>query len=173
MRGASRQKELEALWERHRAARKKAARKELDDSPPESRAKALQGLPVELRRPYKLHGAPRPKSLRGPALVTYLMQLSRMYPGDKRFDDCINALLEHGIVDGDSLEFTGTQGPELDSYNQRQVSELLAEVSSRMKQGMSERQACGEVAADWGLPANSFTAAIEQLRYLRGRSSIK
>ena len=172
MRGASRQKELEALWERHRAARKKAARKELDDSPPESRAKALQGLPVRLRRPNKAHGIARPKSLRGPAFVACLMQLSRMYR-DKRFDDCINALLEHGIVDGDSLEFTGTQGPELDSYNQRQVSELLAEVSSRMKQGMSERQACGEVAADWGLPANSFTAAIEQLRYLRGRSSIK
>ena len=167
MRGTSRQKELEALWERNRAMRK-----ELSDLPSVSRMKELQGLPVELRRPYKLHGAPRPKSLRGPAFVACLMQLSRMYR-DKRFDDCINALLEHGIVDGDSLEFTGTQGPELDSYNQRQVSELLAEVSSRMKQGMSERQACGEVAADWGLPANSFTAAIEQLRYLRGRSSIK
>jgi hypothetical protein len=161
MRGTSRQKELEALWERNRAMRK-----ELSDLPSVSRMKELQGLPVELRRPYKLHGAPRPKSLRGPALVTYLMQLSRMYPGDKRFDDCINALFEHGIVDSDSLKFTDMQGSELDSYNQRQVSDCLAEVRLRMKQGMWERQACMEVAAERGLPGNSFTAAFEQLRHL-------
>jgi hypothetical protein len=100
------------------------------------------------------------------------MQLLRTYR-DKRFADWINALLEHGIVDGDSFEFTDTQGPEVDSYNQRQVSELLAKVCSRMKQGVSERQACGEVAADCGLPANSFPAAIEQLRHRRRRSSGK
>jgi hypothetical protein len=166
MRGASRQKELEALWERNRAVRK-----ELCDLPPAG-TKVLQSLPAELLRPYKLHGFPRPKGLRGPALFKCLVQLSIVYR-DKRFDDCINAVLEHGIVDSDSCEFTDKQGPELDSYNQRQVDECLAEVRSRVKQGVSERQACREVAADWGLPGNSFAAATEQLRCQRRRSSGK
>jgi hypothetical protein len=166
MRAASRDKELEALWERNTAARKKALTEELRD------AKALQGLPAKLRRPYKLDGYARPKGLRGPALVRCLIQLSIMWP-DKRFDDCINALLEHEIVDGDSLEFTDKRGRGVDSYNQRQLSDCLAEVRSRMEQGMSERQACKEVAADWGLPGNSFTAAMEQLRHQRDRSSGK
>ena len=164
MRGTSRQKALEALWERNRAVRK-----ELSDLPPASRMKELQGLPVELRRPYKLHGAPRPKGLRGPALFEFLRQQSNVWR-DKRFDDCINALFEHEIVDGNSLEFTDKQGPELDSYNQRQVSDCLIEVRLRIKQGMSERQACTEVAAERGLPGNSLTAASQRLRDLRKSS---
>jgi hypothetical protein len=143
MRGGSWQK-LEALWERNRTARKKG----------------------------KVYGLGRPKSLRGPALVNYVMQLSRIYR-DKRFGDFINALFEHGIVNVESHVFIDTQGPELDSYAQRQESELLSEVCSRTERGVSERQACAEVAAEWGLLANSFAAAIEQLKYLRSRSSGK
>jgi hypothetical protein len=58
----SRAKELEARWERNKAARKAALRK--DASP-----KFLQSLPPQLRTPVKAHGFARPKGLRGPDLV--------------------------------------------------------------------------------------------------------
>jgi hypothetical protein len=53
-----------------------------------------------------------------------------------------------------------------DRYNESQQAEWLADVHARIKRGKSERRACAEVAAEWGLPGNSFTAASQRLRDL-------
>jgi hypothetical protein len=124
-----------------------------------------------LRRPDKLRGFARPKGLRGPTLINYLVTLWATWR-DRRIADFISALYEHGIVDRDTDEFTDKQGPEADAYNQHQKDECLTEIRLRMKQGMSERRACTEVAAEWGFPGNSHEAAAQRLRDLL-RSSAK
>jgi len=169
----SRQKELEALWRHNRAKRKKVlTRSELLKLSPQQ----LQSVPAQLRRPDKLHGIERPKGLRGSTVFQYLLQLALVWR-DKRFDDCISALLEHRIIEirrytnkqGKEVvtyEFSNRQGLYADRYNENQQAEWLADVHARIKRGKSERQACAEVAAEWGLPGNSFTAASQRLRDL-------
>ena len=179
MGGISRQKEFEALWRHNRAKRKKVlTRSELLKLLPQQ----LQSVPAQLRRPDKIHGIVRPKGLRGSTVFQYLLQLALVWR-DKRFDDCISALLEHRIIEirrhtneqGKevvSYEFSNRQGLYADRYNENRQAECLAEVRARIKRGKSERQACAEVAAEWGLPGNSFTAAAQRLRDLL-RSSKK
>jgi hypothetical protein len=162
-------KDLEALWDRNKKLRKKAESRKL--SPPE-----MQSLPARLRLPFKVHGPARPK-FRAEALFKYLLQLSVAYQ-DKRFDDCISALFEHEIIVSSRmqrLEYNQHQSthrfsrkPRLE-YNQHQQSKLLAELRARVERGMSERRACQEVAAEWGLPSNSFETAWKQVRRLRSR----
>jgi len=173
MGGISRQKELEALWRHNRAKRKKVlTSSELLKLSPQQ----LQSVPAQLRRPDKLHGSERPKGLRGSTVFQYLLQLALVWR-DKRFDDCVSALLEHRIIEirrhtnkqGKEVvtcEFSNRQGLYADRYNENQQAECLAEVYARIKQGKSERQACAEVAAEWGLAGNSFTAAAQRLRDL-------
>ena len=57
----------------------------------------LQRLPPQLRNPVKVHGLAIPEGLRGSVLVNYLISLA-IFLQDKRFDDCISALLQHRIV---------------------------------------------------------------------------
>jgi hypothetical protein len=154
----SRAKDLEALWERNKAARKAALR--MDASP-----KLLQSLPPHLRTPVKAHGFARPKGLRGAVLVKYLMLLGAGIWGEKRFDDCINALLQHKIVERWTFKFTKKQFPEgVNRHNEYYQAKCLAEVRDRVERGRPVRQACREVTAEWGWPGNSFNAAAEQLR---------
>jgi hypothetical protein len=179
MGGISRQKELEALWRHNRATRKKVlTRSELLKLSPQQ----LQKVPAQLRRPDKVHGFVRPKGLRGSAVFQYLLQLSVVWR-DERFDHCISALFEHGIIEKRTYinkqgkevvtyEFSNRQGLYADRYNENQQAEYLAEVRARIKRLNSERQACAEVAAEGGLPGNSFTAAAQRLRELL-RSSKK
>jgi hypothetical protein len=154
----SRAKELEALWERNKAKRKEALRK--DASP-----KLLQSLPPQLRNPVKVHGLARPKGLRGRVLVNYLISLAIFWQ-DKRFDDCINALLQHGIVKPFTFEFTGKPWPAVVRHNEYYLAKCLAEVRAQVERCGSERQACREVAAEWAWPGNSLNAAAQQLRGL-------
>src|SRR5215831_19700842 len=154
----SRHKELEALWRHNRATRKRVlTRSEWLKLSPQQ----LQRIPAQLRSPDKVHGFVRPKGLRGSTVFQYLLQLSVVWR-DKRFDDCISALLEHGIIEirrhtneeGKevvSYEFSNRQGLYADRYNENRQAECLAEVHARIKRGKSERQACGEVAAEWAL----------------------
>jgi hypothetical protein len=158
---------LEALWERNKATRQWAASKELEEG-----MKEVQSIPNKLRRPYRMHSFARREDLRGLGLVEYLILLERSWR-DKRFGDCINALYEHEIVNPQTHVFTDRQGPEIDAFNQRQQDECLAQVRSLMDQGIMEKTACARVAAEWGIPANSFAAAVEQLRYLIRQSSGK
>ena len=165
----SRQKELEALWRHNRAKRKKVlTRSELLKLSPQQ----LQSVPAQLR----VHGIVRPKGLRGSTVFQYLLQLALVWR-DKRFDDCISALFEHRIIEirrytnkqGKEVvtyEFSNRQGLYADRYNENQQAEWLADVHARIKRGKSERQACAEVAAEWGLPGNSFAAAVQRLRDL-------
>jgi hypothetical protein len=111
---------LEALWWRSRGMRKKAlggelVQKELEHLPPELRDRPLsleeyQSLPPQLRLPVELHGFRRPKELRGPALIKWLMLLDGIWQ-DRRFGNCINAFLEHGIVDPHTHEFITDKDP--------------------------------------------------------------
>jgi hypothetical protein len=149
-------KDLEVLWECNRKVRKKALGGEL--SPQE-----LKSLPPKLRLPPKLHGLGRRKDLRGPALVEYLMLQGGIWR-DKRFDDCINALLEHEMVDPHTHEFTDRQGPEVDRDNEYHQARCLEEVRARTEQCGSERRASLEIAAEWGLPGNSLDAVAKRLR---------
>ena len=173
MGGISRQKELETLWRHNRAKRKKVlTRSESLKLSPQQ----LQSVPAQLRRPDKVHGFVRPKGLRGSTVFQYLLQLALVWR-DKRFDDCISALFEHGIIETRTYtnkqgkevvtyEFSNRQGLYADRYNEDQQAECLAEVHARIKRGKSERQACAEVAAEWGLPGNSFMASAQRLRDL-------
>jgi hypothetical protein len=156
-------KALEELWWRSRVMRKKAlgeklSREEKKYLPPELRDRPLspeerQSLPPQLRLPVELHGFRRPKELRGPALMKWLMLLDGIWQ-DRRFGDCINAFLEHGIVDPHTHEFITRQGPELDRDNEYQQTKCLEEVRARAQQCGSERRASLEIAAEWGLPGN-------------------
>ena len=164
--------DLEALWWRSKAIRKKAlggkfVREELKHLPPELRHRPLspeefRSLPPQLRWPEKLHGffSWRPKQLRGPDLMRYLILLAGL---DKRFGDCINAFFEHGIVKPDTHKFTpGWQGREIDRANEYQQARCLEEVRAQIKLGMDVRPACRKVAAEWGLGA-SLDAGEQQL----------
>src|SRR5215510_2568146 len=89
---------LDALWRRNIAERKAVLRKLADPALRKDLSpKLLQSLPPHLRNPVKVHGLARPKELRGSVLVNYLISLAIFWQ-DKRFDDCVAALLEHGIV---------------------------------------------------------------------------
>jgi len=146
---------LRALWTRNRELRKKALSNKL--SPQE-----FQNLPPQLRWPDKLHGFGRPKELRGPALVKWLMLLGGIWR-DPRFDDCINAFLEHGIIKPYTHEFTGQQEPEIDQVNEYRQARCLEEVRALIEQGMDVRPACRKVAANWAL-GGSLDAGEQQLR---------
>src|SRR5262249_19486939 len=131
MGGISRQKELEALWRHNRAKRKKVlTRSELLKLSPQQ----LQSVPA----PDKVHGIVRPKGLRGSTVFQYLLQLALVWR-DARFDDCISALVEHGVIEirrhtnkqGKevvSYKFSNRQGLYADRYNENRQAECLAEV---------------------------------------------
>src|SRR5262249_37486537 len=163
-RGASRQLgtpkvDPEALWRRNRALREKALAGKLS--------------PQELGRLPQLWGPihfKRPKQLRAEDLFQYLLQLSVMWPTDRRFTDCLSALFEHRIVvpkkkkAGRSTHMFSRK-PELE-FNQHRQGKLLEMVRARMEAGESERQACRQVAAIWVLEPNSFRTAWQGLRDL-------
>ena len=176
----SKAKDLGVLWERNKALRERALRRDAS-------RELLQSLPPQLRTPVKIHGFARPKGLRASDLVEYLMLLAFACE-DKRFDDCINALLQHGLVKGPPLtfeltekqfpavaerrprrpptfEFTKKQFPAaVERHNQYWKAECLAEVRARAESHRSILRACREVAAEWGWPGNSLNAAAQQLR---------
>jgi hypothetical protein len=94
---------------------------------------------------------------------------------DRRFGDCINALLERGIVDPETLEFTDRRGPEIDRDNDYQQAKYLEEMRALAQQYDSERRASKEIAAKWGLLGKGGTldsvakGLRDKLRALRKR----
>ena len=152
----SRAKELEALWERNKAERKAALRK--DASP-----KLLQSLPPQLRNPVKVHGLARPKGLRG--RVASIISYRWRYSGKTSASMIASTLCsEHGIVKPRTFRFTGKPLPAVVRHNEYYLAKCLAEVRAREERCGSERQACREVAAEWGWPGNSLNAAAQQLK---------
>jgi len=149
-------KDLEALWRHNKELRKKAIAGKL--SPPE-----FQRLPPQLRLPVKLRGWGRPrKGLRGPALVEWLMCQGGLWR-DRRFDDCINAMLEHGLIVPGTHEFSDRQGPEVDWSNEDMRTRCLAEFRARYERLRSQRRASLEIAAEWAL-GKSLEAGAKGLR---------
>jgi hypothetical protein len=123
----------------------------------------------------------QPKGLRAPVLMAQLMRWSALWK-DPRFEACWCALLEHKIVEGNPLDgtvhFTGREGPQIDEARrqfqgaQREIDEIcLSHVRMLMGEDKApEYRACAIVAAKYGRPANSFEAAVEQLRHLLRKS---
>jgi hypothetical protein len=101
----------------------------------------------------------RPKGLRGAPLIKYFMILGGALQ-DRRFDDCINALFEHGIVDPRTHEFIADRQPDLGL-----VTKQLKDMHARVQQGATPRKASRQVAIEWGL-GNSLEAGAKQLRDL-------
>jgi hypothetical protein len=117
-----------------------------------------------------LYRSQRPNGLRVPDFVRELVRLGVQW-GDRRFIDCVKALFEHEIVDK-KYNFTTKRGPRFHYTESKQQEDVacIAEINSLMKKGHSQREACRQVAADSGRQANSFNAAVEQLRNLsRGK----
>ncbi len=140
-----------------------------------ARQKALQERWWRNRKKRKADGRPeallsfkRPKGLRGPMLVEYLTVLASVWR-DRRFSDCIDALLEHELVEPDTHKFTNAQSPEMDRYNRQEDRECLAQVRDRARTGESINRACEEVAAAHGF-GNSFNAAVDHLKDLLDQS---
>jgi hypothetical protein len=165
-------KELEELWKRNKKQREKLLDPEASFEDPKALFEFIQSLPPQLKvpvkvgnLPVKVAGSKRPKELRGPPLVTFLLAQGLIW-GDERFNVCVNALFEHEIVDPSTHDFTGKQGPGEKRHNEYYQAKCLAEVDARIKQCGSERQACDEVAAEWAWPGTSFKAAAQQLREL-------
>jgi hypothetical protein len=149
-------KDLVALWGRNNELHEKALAGKL--SPPEFRS-----LPPQLRLPVKQRGWGRPrKGLHGPPLVEWLMCLGGIWQ-DTRFDDCINAMFEHGIVDPDTHEITDRKGPEVDRSNEYMRAKCLEEFRVRHEQIGSRLRASLEVAAEWAL-GRSLEAGAKWLR---------
>jgi hypothetical protein len=146
-------KELEERWECNKAARQ-SGNDETESPPP-------------------------PKGLRAPVLMAQLMRWSAAWK-DPRFEACWVALLEHGIVKGnlETFHFTGRKGPEIEEARQqvqtyrRQIDEIyVSHVRMLIDEDKTpEYRACAIVAAEYGRPANSFKAAIEQLKHLLRKS---
>jgi len=157
--------EAEELWECNKAMRKKALalggkllQEEEKHLPPEGRGELsaeeyqrfLQSLPPQLRLPVELHGFGRPQGVRAPSLIKWLMLLDGIWQ-DRRFGDCINAFLAHGIIDPHTNSFTDRQPPELDRDNKYLQAKCLEELRARIQQVRSKRRASLEIAAKWGL----------------------
>jgi hypothetical protein len=105
------------------------------------------------------------KGLRGPDLVHELMRLSAFWK-DPRFEVAADALFEHRIVDK-NLRFTGRELEAVKAFRQKSDAHQLAAARFLMVEcGMSEHRACLEVAAAYGRPAASLTAAAAQLKNL-------
>jgi hypothetical protein len=159
--------ELRRLWRENREKRRAVLRMKVKDLTPQ----LLQSLPWYLKQPEKPRGFKRPSGLRGPELVKYLMLLGGVFQ-DRRFDDCINALLEHELIEPSTHKFP-KQAPEIRNQKQHFENECMAEVRALIEQGMHERPACRKIAAKWGL-GNSLEAGEQQLRdQLKKSKSLK
>ena len=161
MRREQGQKEkLKARWERNRKARERVSHSFV-------RIKKEAG-------PYfgEHQSAERPKILRADDFVRELARLGGAW-WDERFLNCIEALLDHGIVkqtqDG-RFRFTGKKEPikqQIADRKQRTDSDCVARVRALVEgKDMSVRSACDEVAATTGYPGKNFPAASDRLRKL-------
>ena len=108
-----RHKELEEQWRQNKEARKRKGSEALV---------WIAQIPPELAAWYRLHSQgvefKKPKHLRGPALIKELIRLGLEW-GDKRFLDCVNAMVEHQVVDQKTYDFTGRHGPHLVEHPQQ------------------------------------------------------
>ena len=162
-----RQKELEKQWSQKKEARKREGSEALV---------WIAQIPPELAAWYRQHSRgvefEKPKHLRGPALIKELIRLGLVW-GDKRFFDCVDAMVEHQVVD-QKYDFTGRHGPHLLDPKQTAAARRRKEDIARVKRirflmkkdpDLSERSACEKVAAESGRGA-SFGAERDRLRQL-------
>lgn len=110
----------------------------------------------------------RPKSIRGRDFVNELLRLS-VLTKDRRFDAALKALLEHGIIDA-RMNFARWTPPELAKMDKEEERIMLIAIRFLMDHGMSQRRACATIAANAGLMANSFDAAVRRLELISSDS---
>jgi hypothetical protein len=117
------------------------------------------------RKRRKRSGSNRqPQSLRGPKLVGELLRLGALTQ-DPRFKDVVSALKQHGIID-EQFKFNRHWAPlrfaeaeDLDRFFNVWKVLILHEMK-----GQSVRRACAQVAAEGGIEAGSFAAAVKRLQ---------
>jgi hypothetical protein len=107
---------------------------------------------------------PRPKGLRGHDLCFELLRLFAQWD-DKRFEAAYDALIEHRVVD-ENWHFTDRETDGVRAYDRKNDVLQVKAVRSLIRSGRSESRACLEVAAAYGRPAASLTAAAAQLKNL-------
>jgi hypothetical protein len=112
----------------------------------------------------------RPNGLRGRDFVGELMRL-HVLTGDRRFNDALTALINHGIID-EKFNFRRWRAPELAKHEAEVDRIALDGVRFLIDLGKPKKRACAEIAAALGLEAVSFAAAIRQLE-LRFASTTK
>jgi hypothetical protein len=109
----------------------------------------------------------RRRAIRGPNLVDEL-QVLFVQTKDRRFADCIDALLEHGIVDT-KWNFVKSQTEIAFDENIAYLAVIRAH-SLTAQTGVSLSRACAQAAADIGFPASSFGAACKQVKLLHAKA---
>jgi hypothetical protein len=116
----------------------------------------------------------RRRAIRGPNLVDEL-QVLFVQTKDRRFADCIDALLERGIVD-DKWNFVKSKADlkfdkSIDLLAVIRTHALTAQRKALGKaKEMSLSRACAQAAADIGFPAASFEAACKQVELLHAKA---
>jgi hypothetical protein len=109
----------------------------------------------------------RRRAMRGPNLVDEL-QVLFVQTKDKRFADCIDALLEHGIVDA-KWNFVKSKTEAKFDENIAYLA-LIRARSLTAQTGVSLSRACAQAAADIGFPAVSLGAACKQIKLLHAKA---
>jgi hypothetical protein len=150
----SRFKELEEQWERNRSKRG-GARGFIVQVPPDM---------TDMRRLFR--DLDRPERLRGAELVQELARLALEWD-DRRFAQCVRALFELGILDGQSHAFTKKRGPHAASLTDKQEEDATAVAKVQNLRSndpnLSERLACAIAAADF-VEADNFEKAFDRVR---------
>ena len=128
--------------------------------------KELEALWKKNKQKYNLNSkfTKRPSTLRGPDFTKELLRLFAV-TDDQRFYDAFMALVDRHMIDA-KFNFTRWQLPWIAEREADKNCTMLDQIRDLKKQGKSTRRACMETAANFGLRANSFDAAIKQLKLL-------
>jgi hypothetical protein len=100
--------------------------------------------------------------LRGPAVIRALLH-SYLATGDEIFKAAVEALLKHGIIDHKG-NLTSALPPFAQAIQLQLDRKNILSIRRRIEGGQTLQRACAETAAEMGHQANSFAAAIKDLK---------
>jgi hypothetical protein len=153
----SRRKELEEQWERERRKRGSAR-------------VSIFAVPADMMDMARLHRGPeRPPNLRAPDLVQELARLALEW-GDRRFQHCVHALFELGIIDKQKHSFSRKRGPHVYLKDKPLDDDEVAARVRTLREGnpgMSIREACAVITAKLGWGATRTTRFVSACQDVR------
>ena len=100
--------------------------------------------------------------MRGPGFVRVMLD-SYLVTGDEIFKDAVEALLKHGIIDHKG-NLTGAPPRIAQAMLLQLERKNILSIRRRIEGGQTLQRACAETAAEMGHQANSFAAAIKDLK---------